>query len=86
LDQGLFVLGRPAIGRCLAFGPDGFVGELRVDRAVLRARYAIEDDRIAIGYEFEGTAPDPRLAGGDWRALLSTVPFSPGYGVVETDG
>jgi hypothetical protein len=83
LDQGLFVLGDPAVGRCLAFGPDGFAGELRRGRSILRARMTLEDDRLVLEYEFDRADPDPRLASGDWQALLAAIAFSPGYGIVE---
>ena len=50
----------------------------------MTARVALRDDLIAIDYVFGGCDPDPRLsAPADWRALLPTVRFSPGYGELE---
>jgi hypothetical protein len=84
LDEDLFRLGAPAVGQCLSFGPDGFRGELRLGPAVLRMSLVLGDDRITIEYAVGGATPDPRLAGGDWHALLAPLPFSPGYGELET--
>jgi hypothetical protein len=43
----------------------------------------LEDDRLVLEYEFDRADPDPRLASGDWQALLAAIAFSPGYGIVE---
>ena len=71
--------------RCLAFGPDGFAGELRLPggqavlRVVVPAHGAIE---IIDGSE-TGRLAGPIGELSDWTAMRPPVPFSPGYGILE---
>jgi hypothetical protein len=83
LSGGLFRLERPAVGVCLRFDAEAFVGSLRTREGGLRSEVRLEDDRIVVDYTFDGVEPDPRLDAGDWRALLPSVTFSPGYGELE---
>jgi hypothetical protein len=85
LDAGLFELGPGTDARCEYWGPEGFAGRARFSggREVI-ARVALTDDLVVVDYAFRGCEPDPRLSGtSDWRALLPSVRFSPGYGELE---
>jgi len=85
LDLGLFELRRGTNATCLYWGPAGFAGQLampggRFVWCVVR----LADDSVTLIHGCEGA----RLIDGgsvpsDWRAMLSDVPFSPGYGWVE---
>ena len=85
LGGGLFELGPGTNAQCEYWGPDGFVGRVRFSGSrEVTARVALRDDLIAVDYVFRGCDPDPRLStAADWRALLPTVRFSPGYGELE---
>jgi hypothetical protein len=88
LGDGLFELGPGTDAQCEYWGPDGFVGRARFSGSrEVTARVALRDDLIAVDYVFRGCDPDPRLStAADWRALLPTVRFSPGYGELEDRG
>jgi hypothetical protein len=85
LARGLFELGPGTKAQCEYWGPDGFVGRVRFSGSrEVTARIALMDDLITVDYVFRGCDPDPRLfAPADWRALLPTIRFSPGYGELE---
>jgi hypothetical protein len=85
LDLGLFELGRGGVARCLGWDESGFVGELTlVGGGQIISKVQVGDDQIQIEYWFYGGSPDPRLQEpSDWRCLLPTLPYSPGYGLVE---
>jgi hypothetical protein len=85
LDLGLFTIGGEAEAHATYFGPRGFAGEVRLtDGARLAAFVELTDAELVIRHRSIGTdlaQPHGRLT--DLRALAPSVPFSPGYGVVE---
>jgi hypothetical protein len=85
LGGGLFELGPGTDARCEYWGPGGFVGRARFSGGrEITVRIVLRDDRIVVDYAFRGCEPDPRLsATADWRSLLPSVRFSPGYGELE---
>jgi hypothetical protein len=84
LDRGLFVLEPRSKATCLYWGPEGFAGEQRSADRRLLYRLRLEDNRVVITYGADGWALSPSVDTGDaWRDLLPSVPFSPGYGIVE---
>lgn len=92
LDLGPFWLGDEAKARCLAVGPDGFLGchdgfgrrvfrRIRLDEGVIRIRDVIEGPVEPV--------PDRIVVTGRaaTRAVFQpAVPFSPGYGLLLSDG
>lgn len=85
LDLGLFRLGPSAEARCLYWGRLGFVGEApAAGGRRLVVAVMLEADRVVVTYGSEGCALSTKHAGRpEWQALLGTVPFSGGYGLVE---
>ncbi len=85
LDLGLFRLGPGAEARCLYWGARGFAGDApAAGGRRLVALVAVEPDRVVVTYGSDGcnlSAKDDGRSG--WRALLGTVPFSGGYGLVD---
>jgi hypothetical protein len=88
LDEDLFRLGPGTTAECLAWGPEGFAGRASFagGRSVT-ASVRLEDDRVVVTYAFHGCRPHASVvaAARDWRALLPEVPFSPGYGLLESE-
>ena len=92
LDLGLFWLGNEAQGRCLAYGPDGFLGThagfgrpvfrwVKISEGVIGIRDILEDGS---GTEFD-TSPDTIVVSGRdaTRATFQpNLPVSPGYGLL----
>lgn len=84
LTGGLFTLRGPEETTCLSFGPKGFVGRLRfggqlvVRKVQLTARALIVKDA--------GVAPRPVavITTAEAAATLGSLPFSPGYGLVDS--
>jgi hypothetical protein len=85
LSAGLFDIGRGARAQCLAFDEAGFVGVLWPEGGgTITASIGPGSDGLRLDYVYEDCAPDERWASAtDWRDLLPTVPFSPGYGLLE---
>jgi hypothetical protein len=80
LEEFLFRLGRGSEATCTYWGPAGFAGRWQMTGSrvlVLRAR--LEDDRVTLDYGLEGA----RFVETDGAG---TLPFSPGYGIVERAG
>ena len=85
LDLGLFRLGPGPEARCRYWGPRGFAGEAGATGGrMLLCTVLVERDRIVVTYGSEGCdLLTKRDTAEGWRALVGTVPFSPGYGLVE---
>jgi hypothetical protein len=89
LDLDLFRLGPGTSAECTAWGPDGFAGIARyAGRRAVRGWVRPTDETVEVTYAYEGCRPAAAVlaASADWRAMLPTVPFSPGYGLLEQDG
>jgi hypothetical protein len=87
LDTGPFELPR-ADARCMYWGSLGFAGKLRTaDGRVVMARVRVEASSVDIDWAAEGALLAGRaLDDGDWQAYRTDLPFSPGYGRLETGG
>jgi hypothetical protein len=85
LDGGLFVLEARHMTECVYWGPLGFAARLRTTGGgYLVFRLRLDDDRIAVAYGVNRlTLSPPPEPAEDWRRLIPTIPFSPGYGIRE---
>ena len=85
LDHGLFELERGTRAACLAFDEDEFLGMVQYPQGgSVTGRYRLEDDRLLVWWSFDGCEPHPALKTAGWRDWLPEVPFSPGYGLIES--
>jgi hypothetical protein len=85
LMEGLFALGKGSHATCLFWDAGTFAGQLiYADGRVALCRIQVEHQAIRLVHGAEGGplrgAPS---ATSDWRAHLPTIPYSPGYGLVE---
>jgi heparinase II/III-like protein len=86
LDLGLFRLGGESRARCVYWGPEGFAGVLQTKNRRATCIVRLQEGVLVVVHGAEGC----QLAGPvgervDWRALLPTVPLSPGYGITCHD-
>jgi hypothetical protein len=85
LDIDLFTLGNESVAHATYFGALGFAGEVRLPGATRLAAFVeLADDELIIRHRSFGldlAPPHGRVSGPG--VLAPSVPFSPGYGVVE---
>ena len=85
LDQGLFQVPDVPTTTCLSWGPEGFAGRsILAGGRTLAATVRWSDGLLAVRWGSEGCDLAGPRDGADWRAWLPGLPFSPGYGRVET--
>jgi len=79
LDLGLFQLGTAGQAECLYFGEEGFAGVWRGKKRAVHCAVQLGAQSIEVRYVARGCRllrPGARA----WTEILSSLPFSPGYG------
>ena len=84
LDAGLFTVPDPPAASCLSWGESGFAGRSVLSNGrQLAATVRWTEGALVIRWGSAGCDLAGPADGADWRAWLTDLPFSPGYGIIE---